>query len=73
MALSLQVELLNALRVVHGLRVDLLVAHNDALPDGLVRLLEVNLEELAVLDAPEAVLDLDLLAELALEEGLLAL
>lgn len=61
-ALSFEVEFFDPLRVVDCLRVYLLVANYDTFPDCFIALLEVELEEFAVLDTPEGILDLDLLA-----------
>jgi hypothetical protein len=71
--LSLKVKLLNLFRVINCLGIDLLVSNNNALPDGLISLLEVELKEFAVFNTPERVFDLDFLAELTLKEGFLAL
>ena len=71
--LSFEVEFFDPLRVVDCLRVYLFVANYDTFPDCFIALLEVELEEFAVLDTPEGILDLDLLAQLALKERFLAL
>jgi hypothetical protein len=73
MALSFEVEFFDSLRVVDCLRVYLFVTHYNTFPDCFITLLEVKLEEFAVFNTPEGVLNLDLLTELALKERLLAL
>ena len=73
MTLRLQVKFLNSLTVVNCFGVDLVVAKNYTLPDRLVCLLEVDVQELVVLYTPEGVIHLDLLAELALDQGLVFL
>ena len=60
--LSFEVEFFDPLRVVDCLWVYLFVADYDTFPDRFIALLEVELEEFAVLDTPEGILDLDLLA-----------
>ena len=73
MALSFEIEFFDSLRVVDCLRVYLFVTYYNTFPDCFITLLEVELKEFAVLNTPEGVLDLDLLAQLALKERLLAL
>jgi len=71
--LSFEIKLMNVLAVVDSLGVNLFVSEEHALPDGLIRLLKADVEELSVLDAPKAVLYLYLLAEFTLKERSLAL
>ena len=61
-ALSFEVKFFDPLRVIDCLRVYLFIADNDTFPDCFIALLEVELEEFAVLDTPEGILNLDLFA-----------
>ena len=59
MPLRLQVEFLNSFAVVNSLRVDLGVADDHSLPDGLVGFLKRDVAVLLVFNGPEAVVHLD--------------
>lgn len=73
MALSLKVKLFYVLGIVHSLWVDLLISNQDALPNGFISLLEADVQELSILNAPVAIVNFDLLAELSLNERFLPL
>jgi len=70
MALGLQVEVLHALRVVHALRVDFLVADKDSFPNLFFCLLQIYVQELVIFDVPEGVVDFDSFYQLAVENWL---
>ena len=73
MALSLKVKLFYVLGIVHSLWVDLLISNQDALPNCLISLLEADVQELSIFNAPVAIVNFDLLAELSLNERFLPL
>ena len=73
MALSLKVKLFYVLGIVHSLWVDLLISNQDALPNGFISLLEADVQELSILNAPVAIVNFDLLAQLSLNERFLPL
>ena len=71
MSLGLQVELFHALTVVHRLWVNLRVTENHTLPNGFIRLLESQIQELLVFYRPQCLFSFDLLTKLAFKQGLL--
>ena len=73
MALSLKVKLFYVLGIVHSLWVDLLISNQNALPNRLISLLEADVQELSILNAPVAIVNFDLLAQLSLNERFLLL
>lgn len=73
MALSLKVKLFYVLGIVHSLWVDLLISNQNALPNRLISLLEADVQELSILNAPVAIVNFDLLAQLSLNERFLPL
>lgn len=73
MALSLKVKLFYVLGIVHSLWVDLLISNQDALPNRFISLLEADVQELSIFNAPVAIVNFDLLAQLSLNERFLPL
>lgn len=63
MTLRLVVKLVEFFAVVDFLCVDLFVTQNNTFPNGLSVLFEVEVQELRVLNRPEAILSLNFLAE----------
>ena len=68
MTLCLFIKFVQFFAVIYGFRVNLLVAYEHLLPDGLARFFEVQYEVALLVYGPEGVLGLDLLAKLAFEE-----
>ena len=71
--MSFEVEFFDSFRVVNCLRVNLFISNYNTFPYCFITLLEVQLEEFAVLNTPKRILDLDLLTKLTLKEWFLAL
>ena len=69
MSLSLQVKLINSLCIVDSLWINFSIANNNAFPDSFISLLEIYIQEFAVLNTPEGVLDFDFFTQLSLNEG----
>jgi len=70
MTLGFEVKLFDSLAVVDCLGIDLLIAEDHTLPNRLVGLLKVDVEELAVFNVPERVIHFDLLAKLTIDQWL---
>jgi len=69
-SLGLRIKLINFLRVVYFLSVDLCISQNHSFPDRFVRLFKVDIQKLRVLDRPEAVFHLYFFAKFTVDNRL---
>ena len=53
MALGLKIEILNFLRVIDTLRIDLIITKDDGFPNHFLTFLKCNIEVLCILNSPE--------------------
>ena len=69
-ALRFEVKIFEVFSIVYSFGVDFFVADQDRLPDLFLHFFKVDVEVLAILDAPEGVIYLDTFVELAVDQGL---